>query len=107
MLLIFILSSMPVSSLHLPDFWDLFSLDKAAHAVFYFTLFFMWKFSLKKAGWILHAKHLILIMTGCIVYGGMIELYQGNCLDNRTADWVDEVANTIGAVSAFIYNHRR
>jgi VanZ family protein len=94
---------MPVTSLHLPSFWDLLSMDKAAHAVFYFILFIAWTFSLRKAGFIFQSQHFFMLMLGCIAYGGLIELYQGYCIDNRTADWVDEVANTIGVVIAYIY----
>ncbi len=32
------------------------------------------------------------------IYGGLIELYQGFILSNRTADWVDFLANCIGAI---------
>ena len=33
-----------------------------------------------------------------ILYGGLIEIYQGLLLPNRTADYVDVIANAIGAI---------
>jgi len=38
----------------------------------------------------------IAIVISCIVYGGLIELYQGFILTNRVADWTDFIANAIG-----------
>ncbi|MEP7263865.1 MAG: VanZ family protein [Bacteroidota bacterium] len=105
-LLIFILSSLPATSLHLPSFWDLFSLDKLAHASFYCILFIAWNYSLRKSGYILSKKQLILLLLCCMLYGGALELYQGYCLTDRTADWVDEVANSVGAVGGYIYVSR-
>jgi VanZ family protein len=105
--LIFTLSSVPAASLHLPAFWDLFSLDKLAHASFYAVLFLVWHYSLKKNNAVIKRNRLLQLLICCMAYGGLLELFQGYCLINRTADWVDELANTIGASSAFIYIVRK
>lgn len=101
-LFIFVLSTLPASTLRLPDFWDLFSIDKLAHAAFYGVLLLLWVFSLQKYGMQLKLSYLLLLLICCITYGGLIELYQGT-LTNRTADWVDVLANSIGATVAYIY----
>jgi VanZ family protein len=106
-LLIFILSSAPASSLHLPQFWDLFSLDKLAHATFYFLLFLLWNYSFIKDSHHLNSKQLFFLLLACVLYGGAIELFQGYCLSGRKADWVDALANTIGAVAGYIYCRKR
>ena len=97
-ILIFILSSVSPGSLHLPSFWDLFSLDKASHATFYAILVFLLAIGFKKQTELkfalLHAAGSA--MAFAIIYGGLIELYQGYVLTNRTGDWFDFIANTIG-----------
>lgn len=94
---------MPAQSLHLPSFWDLFSLDKLAHAVFYAILFIAWSYSIRKSGYHTNSKEKIVLLLLCITYGGLLELFQGYCLANRTADYVDELANSIGALGGYIY----
>ena len=98
-LLVLLLSSLPASSMKLPQFWDLFSLDKLAHAVCYAILFLLFAYALR--------KYLLYIMVACIVYGILIELYQGYLLTSRTADWVDALANAIGVVIALKIFERR
>ena len=36
------------------------------------------------------------------IFGGLIEIYQGTILTNRTGDWVDFLANCIGATMGLI-----
>ena len=101
-ILIFILSSISTGKLHLPDFWDLFSLDKAAHAVFYFVLYYLWAkgFAMtdKTKSWI----YIMLLIT-CITYGALLEMYQGYFLSNRIGSWVDGLANAIGVGVGYFY----
>ena len=40
----------------------------------------------------------------CIIYGALLELYQGCFLPYRNGSWVDELANCIGASAAYFYN---
>ena len=100
--LIFILSSVSSGTLKLPDFWDLFSLDKAAHAIFYFLLYFLWARGLIQGG-NNQRRIFIILLVLCISYGGLIELYQGYFLPSRHGDWVDEVANSIGVIAGGLY----
>ena len=98
-LLIFILSSVSPAKLHLPSFWDLFSLDKASHATCYAILVFLLSKGFRKQ---IQLKFALLHSTGtafvfAIIYGGLIELYQDFFLTNRNADWFDFIANCIGS----------
>ncbi len=97
-LLIFILSTVSPATLHLPSFWDLFSLDKAAHATCYAILVFLLSSGFRKQTQLkfalLHAAGSATVFA--IIYGGLIELYQGYILTDRTADWVDFIANCMG-----------
>lgn len=97
--LIFILSTISPGVLHLPSFWDLFSLDKAAHATCYGILVLLLSIGFRKQEQLkfalLHPGGTAVVFA--IIYGGAIELYQGCVLTNRTADWVDFIANCIGS----------
>ena len=97
--LIFILSSVSPVTLHLPSFWDLFSLDKLSHAIFYATLVFLMAIGFQKQ---IALKFALLHAAGTafvfgIIYGGLIELYQAYILTDRYGDWFDFIANTIGS----------
>lgn len=45
-------------------------------------------------------------LFGGAIYGGLIELYQGYILTNRIADWVDFLANCIGAFIGWVIMRR-
>ncbi len=101
-ILIFILSSISTGKLHLPDFWDLFSMDKAAHAIFYFIFYYLWARGLMRSQ--LNKKSIyIILLLFCIIYGALLELYQGYFLSNRIGSWADGLANAIGASAAYFY----
>ncbi len=99
-LVIFILSSLSPARLHLPSFWDLFSLDKAAHATCYAILVFLLIVGFQKQTEIkfafLHFRRAALVSA--IIYGGLIELYQAFVLTDRNGDWFDFIANTVGCL---------
>lgn len=101
-IIIFILSSISIGKSVLPDFWDLLSFDKAAHAFFYFLLYYLWARGLIKDGKKKRYFFFLLLIL-CVVYGAMLELYQGYFLSFRNGDWVDELANTLGAFSSYLY----
>ena len=74
-------------------------MDKAAHATCYAILVFLLssgfrtQTQLKFA--LLHSAGSAIVSA--IIYGGLIELYQGYILTDRTADWVDFIANCTGS----------
>ncbi|MBL7922601.1 MAG: VanZ family protein [Bacteroidia bacterium] len=99
-LLILVLSTITTPSLEVPDFFDLFAPDKVAHFIFYavYVMLFTRSFStMSPASRWSRNRSVIPLLSGA-VYGGLIELYQGFLLSNRTADWTDFVANCIGAL---------
>ena len=99
-LLILVLSSITTPSFRIPDLFDLFAPDKVAHFFFYgmYVVLFVRGFSNMPPGnWWSRNQFSIPLFSG-IVYGGLIELYQGYILTNRVADYVDFIANCIGAV---------
>lgn len=110
-LLILVLSSITPPSFKIPDLFDLFAPDKVAHFGFYAVLviLFLRGFTNMPAD-TLCFRHAALLSVGTgIVYGGLIELYQGFILSNRVADHVDFLANCIGAFLGWgaVYASRR
>lgn len=98
-LLIFILSSISPPSLRIPRLFDLLEPDKVGHFVFYAILFFLLVRGTRlgdQSGKVSPAtRRTVFLIT--VAYGGLIELYQGYLLTDRVADWVDFMANVIGA----------
>lgn len=73
--------------------------DKVVHFIFYFTFVLLWTKSLKYKP----LKHVLMVLFLGIIMGITIELLQENFTLNRTFDWFDILANTIGAVASFTY----
>jgi len=73
--------------------------DKIAHFAAYFLLYTLWYLSMKKE---LIAKYFILLFLGCIGYGIILELIQGEFTSERSADYLDAVANTVGVLSSVL-----
>jgi len=98
-LLIFVLSSISPPSLRIPRLFDLFEPDKVGHFVFYAILFLLLARGARQGENSVEVRPAIrrsvFIIT--VAYGGLIELYQGYLLTDRVADWVDFMANVIGA----------
>jgi hypothetical protein len=97
-LFILIISSITPPAIYIPDLFDLFAPDKIVHFVVYGILCFLLIRGFRKmpAG-IFTRNQFFLGLAFSAVYGGLIELYQGLLLTNRTGDWVDFIANCIGA----------
>lgn len=82
-----------------PRLFDLFEPDKVVHFLFYSILFLLIIRGARQgapAGQELSViRRSVFLIT--VAYGGLIELYQGYLLTDRVADWVDFMANVIGA----------
>ncbi|MBK9637104.1 MAG: VanZ family protein [Bacteroidetes bacterium] len=99
-LLILILSTITPPSIEIPNLFDLLAPDKIAHFIFYavFVILFTYGFSRRPSGNRWSRNQFSIPFIGGILYGGLIELYQGYFLTNRTADYVDFIANCIGSI---------
>lgn len=96
---ILILSGLPGDSLPSNKFDWFPHFDKAVHAGLYFPLafFLMAEFSYRSEKLIVHGAW-ILTLSIVGVYGGLIELAQDYLFVNRSADWIDLVADLVGGV---------
>jgi VanZ family protein len=99
-LLILALCTFTTPSLDVPDLFDLIKPDKVAHFFFYavYVILFQRSFSTMPSGSVYSRNQYSLPLLSGILYGGLIEIYQGLLLPNRTADYVDVIANAIGAI---------
>lgn len=68
--------------------------DKMVHFIFYFVFVVLWCLGLQKTD-----KIKILLIA--VVYGIIIEVLQCVLTENRTADFYDVLANSLGAFLAF------
>lgn len=74
--------------------------DKIVHFVFYFLFVFLWSLYANFKKNIPNSSSKILFIA--ILYGIMMEIFQGVFTTNRTADVFDVVANSLGAFGGYI-----
>jgi|SRR5688572_5481274 len=97
---ILFLSSVPTSELPDFSFWKLFTFDKVAHVFMYgvFSFQVMKSCIRQYANWYLRFNAGKVAGVTSIAYGGLIELFQEFALMDRHGDWMDLVADIIGAL---------
>jgi VanZ family protein len=104
--LILFLCGIPGRDIPHISFLEMLSFDKFVHASVFFllTLFAIRGCLLSpKLFFQKHAK--LLSVSSAIVYGGLMEVMQATCFEERSADWYDFIANSFGCFMAlFFYN---
>ncbi len=48
-------------------------------------------------------QYMVIYFLVCVLYGGLLELMQAKCFSNRSADWLDFVANSFGCIMAVLF----
>ncbi|WP_348710513.1 VanZ family protein [Tenacibaculum sp. 190524A05c] len=71
-------------------------LDKVEHAIAYFVLGFLWLLTFIKRD----VKVIVIITVA--LYGVLLEVLQSELTNYRTFDYMDMLANTFGALLAFM-----
>ena len=101
---IFGVYSIPGFDLSYQDPWKLIRFDKLAHsglfAILVLTLITGFRKQTAIRGLRMHAKKNALIFA--VVYGGVLELYQGRLFVERSSDIMDFIANVLGALLGLI-----
>ena len=72
--------------------------DKVVHFIFYFVFVYVWTKSLKNKRF----NYILIILFLALALGILIEFLQENITLNRTFDWYDILANSIGTFASFI-----
>ena len=73
--------------------------DKIIHLLFYLLMVIIWFWSIKKKNY----KNLTIIVVISIIYGIIIEVLQKELTQYRTFDKYDILANTMGAIVAYLF----
>jgi TRAP-type uncharacterized transport system fused permease subunit len=101
-LIILALCAIPGQYIPSVSFLELLSIDKWVHAGIFFVLFSLISIYIHA-----HKRSplwLWIFFGLCVLYGIMLEYMQATVFSNRSADWQDMVANSFGALMAFIFN---
>jgi VanZ family protein len=100
-LVIFILCATPGAYIPNISFLEMLSFDKWVHASMFFilnSLLFLVAIKYRKS--ITTALFYFVI---CILYGLLLEFMQARIFSDRSADWLDVIANTFGCLVAAIF----
>jgi VanZ family protein len=96
--LVFVLCALPSSAF--PDI-RLFAFphaDKVVHLFLFFVMSFLLRAGISARTGCNLARATLITILACITYGGIIEILQG-ALFHRGAEWLDLLADTIGAIA--------
>ena len=98
---IFILCATPGQYIPSASWMQLLSLDKLIHAGVFFILSGL---MLAVAVKFYDGRPVInmLLVSGCVLYGALLEVMQAKFFSNRSADWYDVVTNTFGCLMALL-----
>ncbi len=100
-LLIFILCATPGQYIPSVNWLEALSFDKWVHAVIFFILCcFLFLAGTKHFAEKQNIKHRTFFILA-ILYGLLLEMMQALVFANRSADWLDVLANTFGCLAAF------
>ena len=103
LVVIFYLSAAPASTFaKIPTFPNE---DKLVHFLMYFGLAtsLFWEYIKSHGFFVINKKTTALLIIGIpVIWGGSMELYQLFFTTTRSAEWMDEAANTLGACTGYL-----
>ena len=96
---VLVLTLTPANEMPNTPVWELLSFDTAAHAgVFALLAGLSWFSMRRQQRWPRLARHAgPVVLTGCILFGGLIEVLQFVMNLGRHAEWTDVLGDSIGA----------
>ena len=92
---------LPGADLDADTWWATWHMDKVLHVIAFSGCALTWAITLAKqrrfqGGWTLEQ----LLVGGALVFGMVLEAMQGAWMSGRTFDWMDVVADVVGAGSS-------
>jgi len=101
---ILLLGGLPGNSFPNISLWRLLSFDKFAHFFVFAVFSFLWgvAFAKQRKNYLLFDKAPLIACGMGIMYGAIIELLQGTLFVNRSADFIDIIANSIGSALGYV-----
>jgi hypothetical protein len=93
--------AMPGQYIPSSDWLEMLSVDKLVHASLFFILIsLMFVVAIKTHR---NVQTYCIIFVGCVVYGVLLEIMQAEYFSNRSADWKDGIANSIGCIFGLLF----
>jgi len=101
---IFLLCGLPPKNTGSFSFWDLFSVDKLLHFAVFSTLSLILIVAFKRqcSFRFFRYRATIIALLLALAYGIALEYVQMRYFEGRTAEWLDAVANSLGAIFGII-----
>jgi len=96
--IIFVLCATPGQYIPSASWLDLLSIDKLIHASIFFILTMLFLITAIKKNQ--SNSKVFGYVTICIAYGSVLEWMQATFFINRSADWQDIIANSVGCLIA-------
>lgn len=96
-LIIFGLCCTPGQYIPTTNWLELLSFDKFVHASIFFILVILWLLFLFKYNKFSNF-FVILAISLCVAYGGLLEIMQATVFSHRSGDWLDFIANSFGCL---------
>ncbi|NQX91788.1 MAG: VanZ family protein [Flavobacteriales bacterium] len=106
MVIVILMYSIPGKDLPEPNFWNLLNFDKVAHLIVFFILSVIMNVGLHKQDYVafLRRSATKIATVFCILFGGVLELFQGMLFEDRHSDVLDFLANVSGVIlGAFFF----
>lgn len=103
-IIIFLLCSMPGSLIPTVSWLELLSFDKWVHAGVFFVLVTLFVIAVRANGQNKNLVYLWFLLS--VLYGGALEIMQATVFSERSADWLDMIANSFGCVVALLLSSR-
>ena len=103
-LVIFGLCSMPGRFIPSVTWLELLSFDKWVHASVFFILLGLFGISVAVHQQNKNLFYLYFLLS--VMYGGLLEIMQAKVFSERSADWLDMIANSFGCIVAFLLNRK-
>lgn len=101
-LVIFGLCAMPGRLIPSVSWLELLSFDKWVHAGVFFVLVCLFGVSVKAHQQNKNLFYLFFLLS--VLYGGALEIMQAKCFNERSADWLDVIANSFGCLMALLFS---
>jgi VanZ family protein len=83
---------------------ELLSFDKFVHAGIFFVLVGLLSISVKANQHQIKLFYLFVVLS--ILYGGALEIMQATVFSERSADWYDMIANSVGCIAAALSSEK-
>ena|SRR6266403_1509797 len=98
---IFALCSMPGRLIPTVSWLELLSFDKWVHAGVFFILVSLFQIAVTANQQ--NPKLIYLYFILSVMYGGALEIMQATVFSERSADWLDMIANSFGCLMALVF----